>query len=70
MIETQALREARSRQATILAGRTDANECCRDPRNLVTIEDGWQCYLSTCTQCGVRHRRMVAEPGNVFARGN
>lgn len=69
MTETKELRDAGLRQAEILGRRADAGDCCRDPANLITQQSGWKCYLSVCRRCGRRHRRMVAEPGNVLATG-
>ena len=51
-----------------LRHRADVLKCCGNVDNLFIQDHGNKTYTGTCTKCGRVHRKMVAEPGVIFAK--
>lgn len=44
------------------------NECCKNAKNLVVVDQDGSVLVRRCVVCARRHYEMDAKPGVIFAR--
>lgn len=44
------------------------NECCKEKKNLVVVDQDGDMLVRRCVVCARRHYEMHAKPGVIFSR--